>query len=148
MIDVNEYRRHKKVPWGMVAHAADEPPKSRVLLVDDDWDFAELVRSKAEAMGLDVEHHTSAKTLGRTNLGGFAVAIIDYNLGSTSGLQIAEVIDDLTVDLPVILISGERQIDPLNRFWPQCIRGFITKERGLDVILAAAERYVSDQTPA
>lgn len=119
-----------------------------MLLVEDDWDFAQLIRSKAEALGLEVEHHTSAKTLVKANLGDFAVALIDYNLGSTSGLQLAEVIDDLTVDLPVIIISGETAVNPFNRFWPQCVRGFISKEQGLDVILAAAERYVTDQTPA
>ncbi len=88
---------------------SDEARAIRLLLVEDDLDDVELLRTRFASAGLrvDLERVESSPTF-RAALarGNVDLILADYSLPRFDGLAVLELARDLRPDLPVVLISG------------------------------------------
>src|SRR5690242_1979790 len=83
--------------------------KLRILHVEDEPDFAELVRSMFAQDGLEVEIvcvGTRADLERELHKGNFDLIISDYHLPSFSGLDALAIVRKLDSHIPFILVSG------------------------------------------
>jgi CheY-like chemotaxis protein len=123
--------------------AADKAKPARILLIDDDPVFCRRVESLARKAGFPVEVTDSVENLGSVSrLSEFDVAVLDYFLEGTTGLELAEYMETFFESgVEVILISSrsaaEVKEDAQKAQWPSSIRTFISKEQGVDAILDA-----------
>lgn len=110
-------------------------PVPRVLLVDDDETFGKIMARIAQREGIPLTYFSSVKEFNRLSKLNFDVAIIDYDLGTITGLQLSEIIERYLQKIPVVLVSQYRHIDP--KYWPRCVRNFVHKAVGPYQIFAA-----------
>lgn len=115
--------------------------EKRFVLIDDDPSFRAILLRAANMYGVQVDVYESLEELGAVGLlSRYDVAIIDYDLGSLNGLEIAEYLDVLCSNTPMILVSAlDRGASA--RKWPQSIKQFIPKSMGYSYILEQAERW-------
>jgi DNA-binding response OmpR family regulator len=111
-------------------------PKKGILVIDDDPTFRDLIRTVGQALKLPVTTVASLEEMPSfAALKDYDIAIIDFNLESFCGIEIAEYVDVFFKSLPVLIISSEN-LDPAaaNR-WPSCIKKFVHKSFGPFAIL-------------
>jgi DNA-binding NtrC family response regulator len=81
----------------------------RIVLVEDDADDAELVRTHLDDAGLrvDLERVESSPTLrAAITRGGVDLVLADYSLPRFDGVAVLELVRELRPDIPVVMISG------------------------------------------
>ena len=103
-------------------------PIPKVLLVDDDETFGKIMSRIAHREGIPLTYFSSVKQFGKLTKMNFDVAVIDYDLGVITGLQLSEILERYLQRIPVILVSQYRHIDP--KMWPKCVRNFVNKANG------------------
>lgn len=90
---------------------------------------------------MTVDSYESLMDMGFVSLLGlYDAAIVDYDLGSSNGIEIGEYLSALFGDIPMILVS-EHQRAPAEKDWPQSIKAFILKSRGYGYVLYEARRH-------
>ena len=100
-----------------------------IVLIDDSHSFCRLMEYTAEEVGIHLKSYQSlANMYSISRLQQFDLALIDYNLESWCGLEIADYIDVFFKELPVILVSGD-DIEP-QKSWPQSIKAVLHKKIG------------------
>lgn len=122
-----------------------QPESRRMVLIDDDPAFCQIVASFAASRGLDLDYYSTLHEMGSLGkLSDYAIAIVDFDLGSMNGLEIAEYLPIFFGDMPMVLISGKhRQAEATP--WPKSIRTFIHKDQGPDAILDAAANLLESK---
>src|SRR3989442_14708318 len=82
----------------------------RVLVLDDnedDFAFVKILLGKSLVVSYELEwastEQAAVKALHR---GGFDVALFDYKLGGTTGLEILRTLQSQQCDIPIILLTG------------------------------------------
>jgi len=116
-------------------HPADYP---RVLLIDKDNAFRNIIARIARQGGVTLTSCEKLEELGDLRPYHFDVAIVDYELGDTTGIEVAKYLDLSLSGVPVILIGKTHRVaEPMNE-WPLGICGFIHKSLGCHAILEAA----------
>jgi len=110
----------------------------RILLVDDDVVFGQIMLGFAKEQNLALTYCRSTEQVSRLTQFNFQLAVIDYDLGAITGIQLSHFLERFLYSIPVILVSQYREINrsPL----PPCIREFIHKSAGPSEILEAALR--------
>ncbi|MBC7531213.1 MAG: response regulator [Oligoflexus sp.] len=118
--------------------------EKRYVLIDDDPTFRAILLRAAHMYGIQVDVYESLEELGAVGLlSRYDVAIVDYDLGAVNGLEIAEYLDILCSNTPMILVSAkDRRLNA--RQWPQSIKQFIPKSMGYSYILEQAERWAQE----
>jgi PAS domain S-box-containing protein len=82
-------------------------PRTLILVVEDDPGAAILQQRRLERAGFGVAIAADVETaLARLETGGVGLVVIDYRLGSTTGLDLHRRMKAAGHDLPVIMISG------------------------------------------
>ncbi len=120
------------VPNRVIASASKVP---RIAVIDDDPMFGRIMEQLGRRAGVEIKYFEDFETLE-----GFDVAIIDYDLGSMTGVDISRHVEMFIGALPVILVS--RSKISRDRSWPRCIKEFVYKGMGPWAILdAAIEAY-------
>ena len=113
--------------------------QKRLILIDDDQTFGHIMLRCAEEMGLELDYFESLEDLGFVGLmADYDVAILDYDLGKMTGLEIGEYLTAFFGKMPMLLISGTmRDLGPAegNRGIPG---PFLHKASGPAQILSAA----------
>ncbi len=108
-----------------------------------------LVRA-AQRYGFTVDYYTSLMdmwSVGRFEQ--YNAAIIDYDLGSMSGIEVAESLPILFNEMPIVLVSGRDRLDSAEPdSWPQAIRCFMNKDSGMDAIVNTAAGLLLRRSPA
>lgn len=118
----------------------------RFVLIDDDPTFRAILLRAAHIYGVQVDVYESLEELGAVGLlSRYDVAIVDYDLGALNGLEIAEYLDVLCSDTPMILVSAKDRRSNARK-WPQSIKQFIPKSMGYSYILEQAERWADENT--
>ncbi len=114
------------------------------VLIDDDPTFRATLLRSAKRNGYQIDAYESLEELGAVGLlNRYDVAIVDYDLGILNGLEIAEYLELLCSNTPMILVSAnDRRAD--TRQWPRSIKKFIQKSMGYRYILEQAERCAQD----
>jgi DNA-binding NtrC family response regulator len=116
---------------------------NRVLLIDDDPNFCELLRRYAETQGVSLDYYNSLQEFGHMRQPKrYDVVILDFDLGEITGCDSAGYISGLFGGIPVVLISGlsEMQIEPIKS--SQGINCFVQKSQGCPQIISTALNLV------
>ena len=96
----------------MTVHKVTEPilkieSKEKILLLDDDKSFCLLLQKIAARHGIQLEYCLTKVEFDKVELlEDFNSIWIDYDLLESTGLEIAEELNDSHPDMPVILVSG------------------------------------------
>jgi len=126
------------------AHTQSAPTPG-VLLIDDDPTFCALVEAFGRKINVPVRHMSSVLELkSMQELSDIGVAIIDYHLEGSSGVETADLISQFHPDLPVIVISGDNlHRRDAHEGWPQSVKQFVPKSAGVGQILGVARTLMS-----
>ena len=110
----------------------------KFVLIDDDPLFGNILTRFANARGAEVDYFESPLELeSRRAAARYDAAIVDYDLGTTTGIDIAEHLQVLFGDIPMVLVSSELRDRSVPRTWPATIKRFVSKQAGFDAILSA-----------
>src|SRR5690606_12932211 len=108
----------------------------RLVLIDDDPAFCSIMASFAASRGIELHYFNTLQEMGSLGrLADYAAAIVDYDLGSMNGIEIAEYLPVFFNDMPMLLISGRSRSNSEKRPWPSSVRRFVHKDEGPDAIL-------------
>ena len=114
-----------------------------VVLIDDDLTFCKLIEAFANSRGISIDCYESLQAMGSVGkLSNYAVAIVDYDLGSMNGIEIAEYLPVFFDDMPMVLISSQKRQSDVHTPWPSSVKRFVHKDRGADAILDAALSFL------
>jgi DNA-binding NtrC family response regulator len=84
----------------------------KILLVDDEKDFLDVMSERIEARGMSVTTADSAeKALESVESGGFDAIILDLMMPGMDGLQTLKAIKKKNPDLQVILLTGHATVE-------------------------------------
>jgi DNA-binding response OmpR family regulator len=114
-----------------------EPRTPNVLLVDDDAVFGRILSRVAEQSRTRLTCCRSLDELGEKDWHDFDAAIVDFDLGTATGLEVIRQMEKFG-SLPIILVSHGREVDIPISLWPHSIKGFIHKSLGPFAIMEAA----------
>jgi FixJ family two-component response regulator len=115
-----------------VADAADK----KIVLIDDDRFFGFSLLSFARSQGIDLDYYESLGDLGYVgNLGRYRAAVVDFHLERMTGVEIAEYLEALFGNIPMVLISSDAAAG--SGRLPGCVHKFVNKSDGLQQIVEA-----------
>lgn len=100
----------------------------RVLLVDDDIVFGSVMSALAKRYPIELTHVSSVRDAYHLSVTYFDVLLLDYRLGSVTGLQLSRFYEHFQKPNSVFLISAASEIE--NNDWPACVKGFLSKKLG------------------
>lgn len=131
---------------GQVKQLFHDFQKKGILVIDDDPCFRDLIRTVGQALRLPVTTVASLEEMSSfAALKDYDIAVIDFNLESFCGIEIAEYVEVFFKDLPVLIISGENlDPTPMTR-WPACIKKFVHKSFGPYAILQRCMKLWNDE---
>ena len=118
---------------------------SRILLVDDDVDLAELVRTKLSAEGHELHViHTGDGAFEKAKEVRPEMAILDIMLPGLDGYQVCKLIraNEAAKEVPVVMISGKDGFFDKVRGRMAGTTGYITKPFGPETLMKALETYL------
>lgn len=112
----------------------------RVFLIDDDSIFNQLMSRYAQALNIDLTVANHIFDLEELMNGSFDVAIVDFNLGSTNGIDLAHYFSYYIGDFPVLLVSQTDRSENLKRLRSLSTKAFVHKLNGPKKILSEASQ--------
>ena len=111
----------------------------RILLIDDDPTFRNLMAKVAARRGIALDAYESLLDLGSVGLiSGYDVAIVDYHLEQMTGIEIAEYLKAFFAETPMVLVSILTCDEISEAAWPAPIVRFMNKNAGCEAILNSA----------
>lgn len=111
----------------------------RVLLIDDDPVFRNLMAEIARVRDVHLDAYESLMDLGSVGLiGDYTVAIVDYCLEDMTGIEIGQYLQAFFAKTPMVLVSTLDRSAILESNWPAPIAKFINKSAGCEAILLSA----------
>lgn len=117
----------------------------KMVLIDDDVQFCTIMAHYATSRGLTLDYYSDLQEMGSLGkLSEYDVAIVDYDLGSINGVEIAEYLPIFFGDMPMILVSGRTRNESGDKKWPRSIKRFVHKDVGPDEILDSAINLLPD----
>lgn len=110
-----------------------------IVLIDDDTSFGLIMKQLAKQRGVHLDYFPSLGDLGYVALlGKYGVAILDYDLGGMTGLEISDYMQAFFANIPTLIVSATlRQAVKIdkNAAMP---RPFVHKDHGYEAILTTA----------
>lgn len=125
------------------------PGQGRVLVVDDDEDFAGALARALIRRGFEAEtanDATVALTRARDHLPGFAV--IDLRLGDSSGLDLVRPLLDLNPELSIVMLTGYGSIPTAVAAIRAGAREYLTKPVDVCRLVRVLRGESSGEAPA
>jgi len=84
----------------------------KILLVDDEKDFLDVMSERIEARGMEVSKADSAvNALEQVESGGFDAIILDLMMPGMDGLEALKAIKQKNPDIEVILLTGHATVE-------------------------------------
>ena len=129
-----------------VSHIKKEGSKKdtflhQVVLIDDDPVFCKLLSAEAKHFSVQLDSYASLESMSSIgSLRNYACAIVDYDLGGMTGVEIGEYLQHLFQDLPMVLISQTERSPGLSG-WPNSIKGFVSKSDGASGIFKSLQDF-------
>ncbi|MBW1975490.1 MAG: response regulator [Deltaproteobacteria bacterium] len=81
--------------------------RARILIVDDEVAYADVLSRRLKRRGYEVESACSGKeAVQKLRKGSFDVAIVDLKMEDLSGLEVLKIFRTLEPSMPVIMITG------------------------------------------
>lgn len=113
----------------------------KILLVDDEKDFLEVMSERIEARGMEVTTAESAVTaLEQVESGGFDAIILDLMMPGMDGLETLKAIKKKNPDLQVILLTGHATIEKGIEAMKLGAMDFLEKPADLDKLTAIIKK--------
>lgn len=113
----------------------DQP---QIVLIDDDPTYGAVIGRWAEIEGVKMDVFHSLDDLGFVGLlSPYDVAIVDYDLGEINGKDVAEYMESLFRNKPMVIISSIDRSRELTSC-PSCVKAFMKKSAGYERILNTA----------
>ena len=122
---------------------AVESAHKKLILIDDDPIYRTIMLRAAEQEGIDLEVYASLVELYATNpnrgafYNKFDGAIVDFDFGTTTGVEIADCLVNLFGDISLLLVSQQERVNE-NHQWPRSISKFLKKTEGYRKVLLEA----------
>jgi DNA-binding NtrC family response regulator len=86
--------------------------KTRVLLVDDERDFLDIMAERIRARGMTVTTATSAEEAAKmVKMGSYDTVIMDFMMPAMDGLKALKLLKDIQPEIQVILLTGDATAD-------------------------------------
>jgi DNA-binding NtrC family response regulator len=83
----------------------------KVMLIDDDREFLDILAERLEIRGFEVAPFVSAhKALERLQQSAFDVVILDLQMPEMDGLQTLERLSTMAADLPILLLTAHATV--------------------------------------
>ncbi len=83
----------------------------KVMLIDDDQEFLDILKERLEIRGFEVAPFVSAiKALERLQQFSFDVIILDLQMPEMDGLQTLERLSEMAAGLPIILLTAHATV--------------------------------------
>lgn len=118
---------------------------ARLVLIDDDPLFGNIMARFAKSRGAEVDYFESVLELESIRSSRrYDAAIVDYDLGNMTGIDVAEQLGVLFGDIPMVLVSSERRDREEPEAWPGSIKGFVPKQAGFEAILSTTLGWLPD----
>lgn len=122
----------------------------RVFLVDDDPLFAEIMKHSAFELKVEILATTNISNIGPLVNWDFDVAIVDYDLGSITGVDLSTYISYFIGDFPIVLISHSDREHQLENMCHNHDKAFIHKSLGplkiIETALNVQKEWLSRKT--
>ncbi len=116
----------------------------RYALIDDDPVYRAVMKRAGTLEGMEVDVFESLADLGTIGmLGQYDAAIVDYDLGALSGVEIAAYLTAFKAKTPMVLVSSLIR-DPGLAGWPPSVRRFVTKDLGYEYVLKQAIKCANE----
>ena len=113
----------------------------KILLVDDEKDFLDVMSERIEARGMEVTKADSAsKALEQVESGGFDAIILDLMMPGMDGLQTLKAIKAKNPDLQVILLTGHATVEKGIEAMKMGAMDFVEKPADLDKLTAIIKK--------
>ena len=113
----------------------------KVLLVDDEVDFLEIMEERLSARGVDVVISESAEdALKRIDTGIFDVVILDLQMPGMNGLEVLKRIKTRHPEIQVILLTGHATIEKGIEAMKMGAMDFLEKPADLDKLTAIIKK--------
>ena len=122
---------------------ADENKMSRqykVLLVDDDIIFGKIIQVLAAEENISLTYVKNVRDAYQLSNWSFDMAIIDYDLGAVTGIQLSYFLEHYLKPKAVLLVSAHPEVE--KKTWPECVKDFVNKSDGPMPILRAAKKLL------
>ena len=115
----------------------------RMLLVDDDRDFCEMVDSELRSRGMDVVWQTKAEpAFQMLRDQEFDVVVTDLRMPSMTGIELCDRIVTNRPDVPVIVITAFGSLDSAVQAIRAGAYDFVTKPVDMNILALAVDRAV------
>ena len=125
----------------VAASATSEGPARRVLVVDDDRDFAGGLRNFLTLEGYEVETaYNAAQAIDAIEHFDAEVAILDYRLGPTVGLDLVSPLNERRAGIDCILSTAYADMDSVVGALRHHVYDYLSKPLRTDDLLATLER--------
>ncbi len=119
----------------------DEAPRRRVLVVDDDQDFAQGLNNFLTLEGYEIETaHSAEEALEAIKRFDAQVAILDYRLGSTIGVDLVTPLGQRRPGLVCLLATAYADMDTAVKALRRGIYDYFGKPLNTDELLATLDR--------
>lgn len=109
----------------------------RLLLVDDEVGFVDVLQKRMRKRGLDVTTATSGAEAIQTLRGrDFDVAVLDLKLMDMNGIEVLEIFKKMVPDMPVIMLTGHGSEQAARDGMAKGAFDYLLKPCELDTLLA------------
>lgn len=127
---------HEPKTHAPLADGTQHNPK--ILLIDDDPVFIAVMKRWALMEKVQLESYVSLDEMGFIGLfSNYDVAILDYDLGYTTGIEIARCTDALLHHMPIVIVSAKDRSQECADA-PTCVKAVLQKSKGYSHILNVA----------
>jgi two-component system, OmpR family, response regulator ChvI len=109
----------------------------RVLLVEDDEDYREIVSSELEWHGFAVRSFADGTSLlgARDTVTDADIIVLDWRLPNISGIDLLPLLRQRGVNLPVVFLTSHPQLDNESQAFARGAIDFIDKMRGVEILV-------------
>jgi CheY-like chemotaxis protein len=133
-----------KVGRGPLLSADEEPPVSRILVIEDDLAVGKVLTVTLQLAGHDVrlarDLHNARNVLEQHD--DFDAVVLDVNLPDGSGFEILRLLrQDLSRDTPVLVLSALKQEENVVRALELGANDYVTKPFGPRELLARIRKW-------
>ena len=120
------------------------PPAVRVLFVEDDECYREVITDELGVLGFSVQAFPDAATLlaSLETAADADVVVLDWSLPKTSGIDLLPQLRRHGVNLPVVFLTGRALTDNESLAFDRGAIDFIDKARGVEVLARRLRRAV------
>ena len=114
---------------------------ARLLIVDDEIGFADVLRKRMARRGIDATPAASGEEAVRIlRASEFDVAIVDLKLEGMDGLEILKVFKLMAPEMPVLMLTGHGSEEARDACMQQGAAGYLSKPMEFEELLEAVQR--------